>query len=52
MKVWTGFIWLKKGPLVVAYEYCVEFLGFVKGEGFIGQLNGCEFLQKDCVPRS
>jgi hypothetical protein len=33
--VWTGFIWLIKGPVVVSYEHGSECLGSIKGGKFL-----------------
>jgi hypothetical protein len=52
MKMWTKFMWLRKGISGGLYEQYYEPLGYMEAREFVGQLSGCWFLKKNCGPVS
>jgi hypothetical protein len=51
-KVWTGFIWLRMGPVTGSFERSNEASGYIKGGEFLVYLSDYQLLKKDSAPWS
>jgi hypothetical protein len=52
MKVWTGFNWLKQGPVADSCDHSNESSDSIKGRGTVEQLSDYQLRNKDSAPWS